>query len=200
MYQTVRQARMSIGDELSNAERALVPYDAYRMEPKRPLPCRSMLATVPKLEDMRRIIQEKKKELGYTGIFKPKEEGVTTHNFPATIMDDIEASDNLAVDEKDTNYDEEPLLLTELSDLYHTELGTRSTKGGAVIPLVVLSREMRGNHEWVVPERQLFLDLVVHLHSVTVRDAALNKTLEWNNFWEGIGLLGINTRNRGLVR
>ena len=51
-----------------------------------------------------------------------------------------------------------------------------------------------------VPEKQIFLDLIAHLHSVTVRDAPLNCTIEWNNFWEGIGLIGVQTKNRGLLQ
>ena len=66
-----------------------------------------------------------------------------------------------------------PLYYKEISDLYHSELGMKEAKGGEVIPLVVLAREMRGGKDWTVPEKQVFLDLIVHIHSITVRDAAV---------------------------
>ena len=141
-----------------------------------------MLTRTPKLDDMRKIIENRKKELGFTGIFKPKESGVIVHDLPPTIMEELEAVDQLAMDEDDTNYTQTPLLMSDVSDLYQEELGFKELKGGEVLPLVVLAREMRGDWDWSVPDKQLFLDLVAHLHSVTVRDAALNRTLEWNNF------------------
>ena len=160
------------------------------MEPKRALPYSGhagLMTTVPKLDDIRKKVEEKKKELGFTRIFKPKEAGVTVHDMPATVMDILDANDQLEVHEDDTDYTVVPLYLGEISDLYHKELGMKEAKGGGVIPLAVLAREMKGNAEWGVPDKQVFLDLIAHLHSVTVRGGLLNRTLEWNNFWFGWG-------------
>ena len=115
-------------------------------------------------------------------------------------MEILDANDLLEVEEDDTDYSVVPLYLAEVSDLYQVELGNREAKGGSVLPLVVLAREMRGTSEWNVPDKKTFLDLIAHLHSVTVRDAPLNHTLEWNNFWEGVGLIGVHTKNRGLLQ
>ena len=47
-------------------------------------------------------------------------------------MEDIETADSLTVEEDDTDYTGEPLMLAELSDLYHVELGDKQATGGEV--------------------------------------------------------------------
>ena len=58
----VRKHRMSIGDEISEAEHDVEVIENYKMETKRALPYRGIVAKIPKLEDIRIIMEEKKKE------------------------------------------------------------------------------------------------------------------------------------------
>ena len=107
---------MSIGAEITASEKYMV-VDNYKMEAKKALPFTNMVAKIPKLDDMRRIIENKKKEMGFTGVFKPKEAGVISHDLPVTVMAELEAADQLMVDEGDTDYTLSPLLLADVSDL-----------------------------------------------------------------------------------
>ena len=41
---------------------------------------------------------------------------------------------------------------------------------------------------------------MIHYDVTTVGDKILNRNIAWSNFWSGIGLVGINSRNKDLFK
>ena len=78
------------------------------------------------LDDISKVIQERRKEVG-VGIFKPRETGVVIHDFEATDrakMDEEEA-DEIHLSDDD---DQSPIELSTISDLHQQQLTGKTVK------------------------------------------------------------------------
>ena len=97
------------------------------------------------LSSIVKAIEERRKDTGNKGIFKKREPGVTEYSFQPTRREDIDREDLMAIEPPSTNY-KEPILLTDITDEYHSEMRGKTVHGGGVIPFMILSRKIGGTN------------------------------------------------------
>ena len=152
-----------------------------------------------KLSELMKEIMIMREAQGLSGLFRPRESGVVEHRLEPTDMDELEREES-GTPEVDATVYTDPIPASEVTDLYKKELSGKTIKGGGIIPYAILTRHLVGDQIWKIPDKQQFHEFMINYDVVTLGDKNLNRNIAWNNFWGGVGLVGINSKNMDLFR